>query len=73
MNLGSNFPKLRIAEDTRQNTSISSTAVEETFCESLPGPAGEHTSLNLFSGVVIPVIYVIPELPYTQGVSSHFS
>lgn len=72
MNLGSNFPKLRIAEDTRQNTNIS-TAVEEALCESLPGPAGEHTSLNLFSGVVIPVIYVIPELPYTQGVSSHFS
>lgn len=37
------------------------------------GPADEHTSLNFFSGGMTLVVYVIIDLPYTQGVSSHFS
>lgn len=37
------------------------------------GPVDEHTSLNFFSGGIILAIYVIIDLPYTQGLSSHFS
>jgi len=73
-NLGSNFPELGIAEDTRQDTAISYKCGGNTAVTLSWGPAEEPAFLNFFFFFwVILVTHAIIDLPYTQGVSSHFS